>query len=54
MSSLPSLLKKIENIILTPHLGASTEEAQLRVGQMAVEQVREFFLNANLLNEVKA
>lgn len=49
-----SELRKLENIILTPHLGASTEEAQLRVGQMAVEQVREFFLNANLLNEVKA
>jgi D-3-phosphoglycerate dehydrogenase len=49
-----SELRKLENIVLTPHLGASTEEAQLRVGEMAVSQLKEFFLNNNLLNEVKA
>ncbi|MCF8058669.1 MAG: hydroxyacid dehydrogenase [Bacteriovoracaceae bacterium] len=49
-----SELRKLENIVLTPHLGASTEEAQLRVGEMAVNQLKEFFLNDNLLNEVKA
>ena len=47
-------LRTLDNIVLTPHLGAATEEAQLRVGQMAVNQLKEFFLNDNLLNEVKA
>jgi D-3-phosphoglycerate dehydrogenase len=49
-----SELRGLDNIVLTPHLGASTEEAQLRVGQMAVSQLKEFFLNDNLVNEVKA
>lgn len=49
-----SPLRTLENIVLTPHLGASTEEAQLRVGEMAVNQIKEFFLNNNLLNEVRS
>ncbi len=49
-----SKLRTLNNIVLTPHLGASTEEAQVRVGEMAVNQMREFFTNNNLLNEVKA
>jgi D-3-phosphoglycerate dehydrogenase len=49
-----SPLRSLENLIMTPHLGASTEEAQLRVGQMSVNQICEFFNNNNLLNEVKA
>ena len=47
-----SPLRKLPNLVLTPHLGASTFEAQYRVGEMAVHQIREFFLNENLLNEV--
>ena len=49
-----SKLKELENIVLTPHLGGSTEEAQFRVGEMAAHQVVEFFTNNNLLHEVKA
>lgn len=49
-----SPLRKLDNLILTPHLGASTEEAQVRVGEMALNQLKEFFLNNNTLNEVKA
>ncbi|MBG60089.1 MAG: 3-phosphoglycerate dehydrogenase [Peredibacter sp.] len=49
-----SKLKELDNIVLTPHLGGSTEEAQFRVGQMAASQMVEFFVNDNLLNEVKA
>lgn len=49
-----SPLRKLENLVLTPHLGASTEEAQVRVGEMVVNQLKEFLLNSNLLNEVKA
>lgn len=35
------VLRDVPNIILTPHLGASTEEAQTRVAVEAAEQVRE-------------
>lgn len=48
-----SKLTTLKNIVLTPHLGASTEEAQFRVGEMALHQLREFFVNNKLLNEVK-
>jgi D-3-phosphoglycerate dehydrogenase len=49
-----SKLKSLDNIVLTPHLGGSTEEAQFRVGEMAAHQIVEFFTKNNLLNEVKA
>ncbi|MCT4642800.1 MAG: hydroxyacid dehydrogenase [Bacteriovoracaceae bacterium] len=45
-------LHELDNLILTPHLGGSTEEAQFRVGQMAADQINEFFVNNNLVNEV--
>lgn len=48
-----SKLIELDNLIMSPHVGASTEEAQFRVGEMAVHQIKEFFLNNNLLNEVK-
>ncbi len=48
-----SKLKELPNLIMSPHVGASTEEAQFRVGEMAVYQINEFFVNKNLLNEVK-
>jgi phosphoglycerate dehydrogenase-like enzyme len=49
-----SKLLKLTNLVMSPHVGASTEEAQFRVGEMAVFQINEFFKNNNLLNEVKA
>ncbi|MDD0854890.1 hydroxyacid dehydrogenase [Halobacteriovorax sp. GB3] len=49
-----SKLRTLENLVMTPHLGAATEEAQIRVGAMAFDQLKEFFLNENLVNEVKA
>lgn len=49
-----SPLRKLDNLVLTPHLGASTEEAQVRVGEMVINQLNEFLMNSNLLNEVKA
>jgi len=48
-----SKLIELDNLIMSPHVGASTEEAQFRVGEMAVHQIKEFLLNNNLLNEVK-
>jgi D-3-phosphoglycerate dehydrogenase len=49
-----SPLRECSNLIMTPHLGASTEEAQVRVGEMVLHQLEEFFVNNTLLNEVKA
>ena len=49
-----SPLRNQENLVLTPHLGASTEEAQYRVGEMVINQLKEYFINNKLLNEVKA
>ena len=49
-----SKLLSLDNLVMTPHLGASTDEAQLRVGEMAMHQLQEFFLKNNLLNEVRA
>lgn len=49
-----SKLFELDNLVMTPHLGASTCEAQFRVGEMAVHQIKEFFLNNNMMNEVKA
>ncbi len=47
-----SALRELPNLVLTPHLGAATYDAQLRVGEMAILQLREFFINNNLINEV--
>ena len=49
-----SPLRSLTNVVITPHLGASTQEAQYRVGQMAVDQIKEFFFNGKVLNEVHA
>lgn len=49
-----SPLRSLDNLVLTPHLGASTEEAQVRVADMTINQLNEFFQNNHLLNEVKA
>lgn len=45
-------LRRLDNVVLTPHLGASTEEAQARVGGMVVHLLKEFFLNGNHLHGV--
>jgi len=33
----------LNNVVLTPHLGASTEEAQINAGMVVVEKIRNFF-----------
>ncbi|OYT27440.1 MAG: hypothetical protein B6U97_01585 [Candidatus Altiarchaeales archaeon ex4484_96] len=39
-------LLTLDNIILTPHLGASTEEAQINAGTVVVEKIRNHFRTA--------
>jgi D-3-phosphoglycerate dehydrogenase / 2-oxoglutarate reductase len=41
-----------ENVIATPHLGASTAEAQNRVGLQLAEQTRDFLLNNQIRHSV--
>ncbi len=51
-----SLQKKvgfiIDNIILTPHIAASTDEAQIVVAEMVANQFVEFFNNKKIINSV--
>lgn len=47
-------LLKLDNFICTPHLGASTEEAQSAVAVAVAEQVASFLLDGVVLNAVNA
>ncbi|HKK82089.1 MAG TPA: hypothetical protein VJ909_07565, partial [Prolixibacteraceae bacterium] len=40
------------NIIAVPHLGASTQESETNCAVMAVEQMREYIENGNIINSV--
>ena len=41
-----------ENVILLPHLGASTAEAEDNCAVMAVDEIRSYFENGNIVNSV--
>ena len=41
-----------DNVVLLPHLGASTEEAEDNCASMAVEQIMDYFENGNVRNSV--
>jgi D-3-phosphoglycerate dehydrogenase len=45
-------LLKLENVVLTPHLGASTAEAQERVAREIAEQVVEYLTQGTIRNAV--
>jgi len=45
-------LVRAKNIVLTPHLGASTKEAKEGVSQAVCEQVRDYLLNNQLSNAI--
>ncbi len=47
----PTVVGK-ENIIVFPHLGASTQEAEENCAVMAVEELRDFLENGNIRNSV--
>ena len=42
----------LDNVVLTPHLGASTEEAQTKVSIAVAEQIVDFFINGVVRNAV--
>lgn len=43
---------KIDNVISIPHLGASTKESETNCAIMAVNQVKDFLENGNIVNSV--
>ena len=45
-------MMSVPNIIVTPHLGASTEEAQVKVAQELAETLRDYFLTGAVRNAV--
>ncbi|WP_075876753.1 phosphoglycerate dehydrogenase [Merdibacter massiliensis] len=45
-------LLKQENVIITPHLGASTPESEDNCARMAVEEIREYLESGNIRNSV--
>ncbi|RPH06808.1 MAG: phosphoglycerate dehydrogenase [Alphaproteobacteria bacterium TMED93] len=47
-----SSLFKSENLILTPHLGASTKEAQENVAIQIAQQISDFLLNEVIVNSI--
>ena len=42
----------LDNIILTPHIAASTDEAQIVVAEMVANQFVEFFNSNKIINSV--
>ena len=47
-----NILFGTKNLILTPHIAASTYEAQINVAKQIAEQVSEFFINGKSINTV--
>jgi D-3-phosphoglycerate dehydrogenase len=47
-----NVLFGLENVLLTPHIAASTNEAQIIVAEMVANQFVEYFLNNKVINEV--
>ena len=45
-------IAKAKNTLVTPHLGASTEEAEENCAVMAVQQLRDYLENGNIHNSV--
>ena len=47
-----NILFGVKNIILTPHIAASTEEAQLVVAKQIAEQISDYFKTGEIINSV--
>ena len=47
-----SELFNLQNLILTPHIAASTDEAQIVVAEMVANQFCEYFKNNNIVNSI--
>ena len=52
MSAKDNILFGLENIILTPHIAASTSEAQIIVAEMVANQFVDYFIKDKINNQV--
>ena len=43
----------MDNVVMTPHIGAGTTEAQEKVAVQIAEQVSDYLINNNIVNQVK-
>jgi lactate dehydrogenase-like 2-hydroxyacid dehydrogenase len=50
--AVPDALRALDNVVLLPHMGTSTEEVRVDMGRMAVENIQSFFRGAPLPNAV--
>ena len=47
-----SIFAGMENVVMTPHIGAGTKEAQEKVAVQIAEQISDFFNNNKITNQV--
>ena len=47
-----SIFSGLDNVVMTPHIGASTVEAQEKVAYQIAEQIVEFIKNNKIINQV--
>lgn len=47
-----SIFAGMENVVMTPHIGAGTKEAQEKVAVQIAEQISNFFKNNKIINQV--
>ena len=47
-----SIFSGMENVLMTPHIGAGTKEAQEKVAVQIAEQISDFFNNDKITNQV--
>lgn len=48
-----SIFSGMNKVVMTPHIGAGTSEAQEKVALQIAEQVSDFLINNNIVNQVK-
>ena len=47
-----NILFGLENVVLSPHIAASTDEAQIVVAQMIANQFCDYFNKNNIINSI--
>jgi D-3-phosphoglycerate dehydrogenase len=49
-----SIFSGMQNVVMTPHIGASTAEAQEKVAVQIAEQIADYLLNNKIVNQVNS
>ena len=48
-----SIFCAMDNVVMTPHIGAGTSQAQEKVAVQIAEQVSDYLIHNNIVNQVK-